>query len=281
MTSQDTGECVCQMGELLILPAGEVPWSLWWLPASSGRTARGWGATGRELGVLGVGGAFVQYAQPLASRSRPSWTRPTRADSGQGGRPTMTTGTLRRRQLGSGVGGPMAEAPGTAVRTPDSLLRDPVSIALTLTSLPSKYPARIVGILWFLSVVKRRCARDVSTMDTSDPPDLFPLRIVTSRTTSPPKVPTRASASELITPTCLPSEKTAQTTRETNTPLRRRGRRGWCRGWVRSPGTHTGPRRHWGCRCRRRRRRTPCRRRRRRAWRPPAARVRSGGGGSR
>ena len=68
----------------------------------------------------------------------------------------------------------MAEAPGTAVRTPDSLLRDPVSIALTLTSLPSKCPARIVGILWFLSVVKRRCARDVSTMDTSDLPGLFP-----------------------------------------------------------------------------------------------------------
>ena len=90
MTSQDTGECVCQMGELLILPAGEVPWSLWWLPASSGRTARGWGATGRELGVLGVGGAFVQYAQPLASRSRPSWNRPTQGETqgragGEGG----------------------------------------------------------------------------------------------------------------------------------------------------------------------------------------------------
>ena len=53
------------------------------LPASSGCTARGWGATGGGLGVLVVGGTFVQYAQPLASGSRPSFSRPTRADSGQ------------------------------------------------------------------------------------------------------------------------------------------------------------------------------------------------------
>ena len=53
------------------------------LPASSGCTARGWGATGGGLGVLVVGGTFVQYAQPFASGSRPSFSRPTRADSGQ------------------------------------------------------------------------------------------------------------------------------------------------------------------------------------------------------
>ena len=51
--------------------------SVWWLPASSGRTARDWSATRRGSGVLRVGGAFVQYAQPLASGSRPSWNRPT------------------------------------------------------------------------------------------------------------------------------------------------------------------------------------------------------------
>ena len=60
-----------------------LPRSLWWQPSSSGCTARGVGATGRGLGVLGVGGAFVQYAQLLVSGSRPSWSRPTRADSGQ------------------------------------------------------------------------------------------------------------------------------------------------------------------------------------------------------
>ena len=119
-------------------------------PVSSGCTARGWGATGGGLGVLRVGGAFVQYAQPLASRSRPSWSRPTRADSGRGRRLTMTTGPQRRRQPGSGAGGPVTEAPGCAVRTPDSLLRGPVSTALTLPRLPSKRPAGIVGILQFL-----------------------------------------------------------------------------------------------------------------------------------
>jgi len=66
---------------------------LWWgrpgcsqllgcLLASFGRTARGWGATGGGLGVLRVGGAFVQYAQPVVSRSRPSRSRPTRGRSG-------------------------------------------------------------------------------------------------------------------------------------------------------------------------------------------------------
>ena len=103
-----------------------VPWSLWWLTASSGCTARGWGATGRGLGVLEVGGAFVQYAQPLVSGSRPSWIRPTRGKTRERGRRrTMTTGTLRRWWAGVGGGGPVTEAPGSAARTPDSLLRGP------------------------------------------------------------------------------------------------------------------------------------------------------------
>ena len=62
---------VRRRGELLLRPVGEgLTRSLWRLPASSGRTARWWGATGRGLGVLRVGGAFVQYAQPVVSRSR-------------------------------------------------------------------------------------------------------------------------------------------------------------------------------------------------------------------
>ena len=36
------------------------------------------------MGVLRVGGAFVQYAQPLASRSRPSWSRPALGGSRPG-----------------------------------------------------------------------------------------------------------------------------------------------------------------------------------------------------
>ena len=151
--------------------------SLWWLPASAGCTARGVGATRRGLGVLGVGGAFVQYAQPLVSGSRPSWSRPTRAHSGQlwaGRRRTMTTGTLRRWWAGVGGGGPVTEAPGSAARTPDSLLRGPVSTALTLAGPTSVRPAGIVGMLRFLSGVPRQCAFNVSTMDTHTPSCLTP-----------------------------------------------------------------------------------------------------------
>ena len=133
-----------------------------------------WGATGQGLGVLEVGGAFVQYAQPLVSGSRPSWSRPTRADSGRSRRRTMTTGTLCRQRAGSGGGGPMTEASGCAVRTPDSLLRGLVSTALTLPSLPANHPAEIVGILRFFLGEQSRLGVNVSAVDTDAPPDLFP-----------------------------------------------------------------------------------------------------------
>ena len=42
------------------------------------------GATGGGLGVLVVGGTFVQYAQPLANGSRPSFSRPTRGETQSG-----------------------------------------------------------------------------------------------------------------------------------------------------------------------------------------------------
>ena len=148
--------------------------SLWRLPASSGRTARGWGATGGGSGALWVGGTFVQYAQPLASGSRPSWSRPTRAHSWRTRRRTITTGTLCRQRAGSGGGGPMAEASGCAVRTPDSLLRGLVSTALTLPSLPANHPTELVGILRFFLGEQSRLGVNVSAVDTDAPPDLFP-----------------------------------------------------------------------------------------------------------
>ena len=86
----------------------------------------------------------------------------------------MTTDPQRRRQPGSGGGGPMAEASGCAVRTPDSLLRGLVSTVLTLPSLPANHPAEIVGILRFFFGVQRRCGVDVSTMDTHAPSCLAP-----------------------------------------------------------------------------------------------------------
>ena len=192
MTSQDIGGVGLPAGGA----AASACWrglarSLWWLPASAGCTARGVGVTGRGSGVLRVGGAFVQYAQPLVSGSRPSWIRPTRGKTRERGRRrTMTTGTLRRWWAGVGGGGPVTEAPGSAARTPDSLLRGPVSTALTLTSLPSKHPAEIIEILRFFFGAQRRYAFNVSTMDTSDlPGPARPLPFVPPSPPGPPACP--------------------------------------------------------------------------------------------
>ena len=68
----------------------------------------------------------------------------------------------------------MTEAPGRAVRTPDSLLRGLVSTALTSTGPASVRPAEIVGILRFFFVVRRRSACDASTVDTHTPSCLAP-----------------------------------------------------------------------------------------------------------
>ena len=173
------------MGELLFRPVGGLPRSLWWLPVSPGCTARGWGATGRGLGVLGVGGAFVQYAQPLASRSRPSWSRPTRGETQSGAGANYDHRDPAQMAVRERWGRTCDGAPGRAVRTPDSLLRGPVSTALTSTSLPSKHPAGIVEILRFFLVVRRRCACDVSTVDTHTPSCLTP------QPPSPPGPPAR------------------------------------------------------------------------------------------
>ena len=166
----------------------------------------------------------MQYAQPLVSGSRPSWSRPTRAHSGRSRRRTMTTGTLCRQRAGSGGGGPMTEASGCAVRTPDSLLRGPVSTALTLPSLPANHPAEIVGILRFFFGVQRRCGVDVSTMGHPRPVMPRPSAALASWTTSLPRVPARASVSEVMTLTCLRSEETTQYPQGATSSLRIRTR---------------------------------------------------------
>ena len=113
-------------------------------------------------------------------------------------------GCGRRRRVGDSCGGGFTPRRRRAQppRTPDSLLHSPVFTALTSTILPPKRPVGIVGILGFFFGVQRRCACDVSTMDTSDLPALF-------RTTNLPRPPVRTSVSEVITPTCLRSEETA------------------------------------------------------------------------
>ena len=141
------------------------------------------GGTGGRWGLRAVRTTLGQWIPTLVEQ----------ADSrrlGAGRRRTMTTGTLRRRRSGGGGGGPVTEAPGSAARTPDSLLRGPVSTALTSTSPASVCPAGIVEILRFLFGVQRRYAFNVSTMDTSDlPGPARPLPFVPSSTPRPPACP--------------------------------------------------------------------------------------------
>ena len=124
MTSQDTGGTGFPGARAAARSAGRVQ-SPRWLPASPGRNAPGWGATGGGSCVLHVGRAFVQYAQPLASRSSPSWSRPTRGRSpGRSRRCVGATGSRDRGQVGQK--GP--EVPGPTTKTPRSRSRQQPSV---------------------------------------------------------------------------------------------------------------------------------------------------------
>ena len=209
MTSQDTGWARLPGGRAAASACRRgLPRSLWWLPASSGCTARGSGATGRGLGVLQVGGAFVQYAQPVASRSRPSFSRPTRGETQTGtGVESWPPGPSADGGQGTVGGGPVTGAPSRATRTPDSLLRGLVSTALTLTTLPPKHPAGIVEILRLFFSVPRRYAFNVSTMDTRSSSQTAPHRSRPHRLQgpSPPHRPrTLEEAARPRRPPCAP-----------------------------------------------------------------------------
>ena len=90
---------------------------------------------------------------------------------------------------------------------PDSLLRGPVSTALTWTGPTSMFPAGIVGILRFFFGVRIRCAFNVSTLDTNDLPGLFPSAHRHPQDHQPVSGPVRASVSEVMTLKRLRSEE--------------------------------------------------------------------------
>ena len=108
----------------------------------------------------------MQCAQPLVSRSRPSWSRDgfekARIGADVGPRSPGPERAPRREPVGCGPGG------GCRAVLQES--RGPVSTALTLTIPPSVPPAAFVGILRFLGGARRRCGTDVSTTDTVGPP---------------------------------------------------------------------------------------------------------------
>ena len=163
------------MGELLFRPVGgAVPVAVVvagvvWMHCTRGGCY--WtrvGGTGGRWGLRAVRTTLGQWIPPLVEQAY------SRRDSKRSRRRTMTTGPQLRWRAGNGGGRPVTETPGCAARTPDSLLRGLVSTALTSTSLSPKNPAEIVGILRFFFGVRRRCACDVSTVDTHTPSCLAP-----------------------------------------------------------------------------------------------------------
>ena len=169
--------------QCLPVPAARSLNGIWSLRPLGRPTPRRWGATEGGAGVLQVGGAFVQYAQPSASGSPPSWSRPSR------GGPQSTS----NHGLRAPAREPERARQGKAGRRrgEDTRLRhhdpagSPVSTALTSPSLPSKRSSRILGIPQFVFGVRRRSGGDVSSVDTDDPPDLLHRPFGVSRATDP------------------------------------------------------------------------------------------------
>ena len=124
-----------------------------------------------------MGGGFVQYARPLASRSPPSWSGAARGRRPGLSRRRTTARRLRGNQKGPGrsqaEGGEGAQPHDQDLTRPRGIehVSSPVSTALTSTSPPSARPVGIVGIPRILPGSRRRCGVDVSAMDTSAPPD--------------------------------------------------------------------------------------------------------------
>ena len=170
MTSETPVGCVCQMGELLLRPVGDAA------PVTVVAAVVVWmHCTRGGCYWTRVGCTLGRWGLRAVRTTLGQWI-PTLVDQTnssktreRGRRRTMTTGTLRRWWAGVGGGGPVTEAPGSAARPTDS----------------------------------RSCAARRPTRPLPFGPALG------SWTTSLPKVPARASVSEVMTPTCLPREETA------------------------------------------------------------------------
>ena len=165
------------MGELLFRPVGGAgPVALvvagvaWMQCTRVGCYWRRVGCTGGRWGVRAVGTTLGQWIPTLVEQVYSGRLGAGPESNHDHQDPAQMAGRDRERWRRTCEGGAGLYRTNHGL----SLLRGPVSTALTLTSLASKRPAGIVGILRFLSGVLRRCGIDVSTMDTHTPPGLFP-----------------------------------------------------------------------------------------------------------
>jgi len=185
MTSQDTGgvglpdgraaASVCRSGAASVTV---VAYGVVWMHCT--RVGCYWRRVGCTLGRWGLRAVRTTLGQWIP-------TLVEQADSRRDSRRSRPRVIASRPSAQTAVrerwGGPVTKAPGSAARTPDSLLRDTVSTALTLMDRTSMFPVGIAGILRLFFGVRRRCACDVSTMDTHTPSCLAP------KTPSPPGPP--------------------------------------------------------------------------------------------
>ena len=168
------------MGELLLRSAGGAPsvtvvaYGVVWMHCTRGGCY--WTRVGCTLGGWGLRAVRTTLGQWIPTLVEQACSRRDR-------RRVIASRSSAQAAVRSRWGGPVTGVPGCAVRTPDSFLCGLVSTVLTLTGPASMFPAGIVGILRFFFVVRRRCACDVSTMDT-DPPSCL-----ASRSPSPPGLP--------------------------------------------------------------------------------------------
>ena len=191
------------MGELLLRSAGGAPsvtvvaYGVVWVHCTRGGCY--WTRVGCTLGRWGLRAVRTTLGQWIP-------TLVEQADSRQSRRRVIASKPLRRRRAGNGGGEPATEAPGCAVRTPNSLLRGPVSTVLTLTGPTSMFPAGIVGILRFFSGVRLRCAFNVSTLDARTTSPTAPHRPRPHRLQglSPPPGPRTLEEAARRRPPCAP-----------------------------------------------------------------------------
>ena len=166
-----------------------------------------WRRVGGTLGRWGLRAVRTtrgQWISTLVEQADPGQLGPTLGGTGVESSPPYPSADGGQESVGDG---PMTEAPGTAASPTDSLLRGPVSTALTLPSLPPKRPAGIVEIMRFLSGVPRRYAFNVSSMDTRSSSQTAPHRPRPHRLQgpSPPHRPrTLEEAARPRRPPCAP-----------------------------------------------------------------------------
>ena len=159
------------MGELLLRSAGGAPsvtvvaYGVVWMHCTRGGCY--WTRVGCTLGGWGLRAVRTTLGQWIPTLVEQACSRRSR-------RRVIASRPSAQAAVRSRWGRTCDGGAGLCRKDPGLALCGLVSTVLTLTGPASMFPAGIVGILRFFFVVRRRCACDVSTMDTDPPSCLAP-----------------------------------------------------------------------------------------------------------